>query len=355
MKENIQIENKNLIENITTHDGPFHTDEVFSTAIFKDLFPEKIEKSDGTVEDNIKYLRTRNSDIVKEKINSPNSLLHDLGGVYNPEMYIYDHHQKEGAGARENGIKYATAGLVWQKFGKEWISYVDSHKRKLHLTEEEKNLVWKKIDEKLVSFIDANDTGQIEDVRYKLKDHGDIHGMNFTLPEVVRLLNVNTSDEKIEDNDKMFCDAVELFRKLILAALYREFTLVEGLRSFDKSKCKFLNEGKALLIEEGASPLVTNYLFFESNDPDFEKVEFLASKNHNGEYGVIAVPIQEGIREYRNPNMIPKEIRLVNDTEKMNKILGIDNGVIFTHAGGFFAALKNKETAEKFLNYCVNY
>ena len=37
----------------------------------------------------------------------------------------YDHHQRGGNGARENGVPYASCGLIWREFGKELLKEVE--------------------------------------------------------------------------------------------------------------------------------------------------------------------------------------------------------------------------------------
>jgi uncharacterized UPF0160 family protein len=93
--------NKDIIT-IAVHNGTFHTDDVFAVAILSLVFASK----------KIEIIRTRD----EEKILSADVVV-DVGGIYDPLIYRFDHHQKEGAGVRENGVPYASAGLVWNTFG----------------------------------------------------------------------------------------------------------------------------------------------------------------------------------------------------------------------------------------------
>ena len=43
----------------------------------------------------------------------------DVSGI-NDERH-FDHHSKDFTLSRDNGIKYATAGLMWKKFGIEFL------------------------------------------------------------------------------------------------------------------------------------------------------------------------------------------------------------------------------------------
>lgn len=114
---------------IATHDAKFHTDDVFAVAtLFLVLGKENCE-----------VLRTRDENII-----SSCDYVVDVGGLYDESKNRFDHHQIEGAGTRENGIPYASFGLVWKKFD-------------TTLTKSE--AVAKEVERVLVTPIDAIDNG----------------------------------------------------------------------------------------------------------------------------------------------------------------------------------------------------
>ncbi len=121
MEQNKQI-------TIATHNGSFHADDLFACATLKLLY------SDATI------IRTRDQALL-----DPADIVLDIGGVYDPEKKRFDHHQKGGAGIRENGILYASFGLIWKHFG-------------MQLCNDDKE-VWQKIENKIVIPQDAIDTG----------------------------------------------------------------------------------------------------------------------------------------------------------------------------------------------------
>lgn len=88
---------------IATHSGRFHSDDVFGVATLCLLLENENE---------IEIIRTRDM----EKIQVADYAV-DTGFVYDPESNRFDHHQEGGAGKRENGIPYASFGLVWKKYG----------------------------------------------------------------------------------------------------------------------------------------------------------------------------------------------------------------------------------------------
>jgi len=116
---------------LVTHNGSFHADDIFACATLALLLEGKGEQ--------FEIIRTRDEEIIKS-----GDYVFDVGGVHDEEKNRFDHHQKGGAGKRDNGIEYASFGLVWKKFG-------------IGLCGDQKAVDL--IDEKLVAPIDAFDNG----------------------------------------------------------------------------------------------------------------------------------------------------------------------------------------------------
>lgn len=346
---NESSQQENRIEKIVTHEGFFHTDEVFATAILKDLFPESMELKDGGKADFVKYLRTRDKGNISRYKESPSTLLTDVGGEYDFENFNMDHHQIEGAGARENGIKYAAAGLVWKHFGKEWIKYVDVYSRRLNMSEEEIDFVWGQVDETYVQFFDSSDTGQMESITCELKDGTELNGKPFSFSEIIRLYNIDVGDGS--KHQKRFDLAVEVMRTSMLSIAYKYMQMIEGLRKFNLEKCEFISNGRAVIINQDVGSEVSSYVL--DKQEEFKKVEYYAVRNFKDNYTILVAPVERGQRKYRNPNAIPVELRLADNVEEINKLIGVEKGVIFSHTAGFMASCKDLETARKFLEYCT--
>ena len=123
---------------IVTHNSKFHTDDIFAVATLMIVLGE----------DNVEVVRSRDAEVVKS-----GDYVVDVGGEYNFDTKRFDHHQIGGAGVRENGIPYASFGLVWKHFGEQ----VCGNKK-----------VSTKIDEVLVQPVDAGDNGvELSDLRFK--------------------------------------------------------------------------------------------------------------------------------------------------------------------------------------------
>ena len=114
---------------VATHDGSFHADEVFALGALALLGGE------------LEIVRTRDRDALAAA-----DLRVDVGFSSDPRSGDFDHHQREGAGARENGIRFASFGLVWGHYGRR-LCHGDAD-------------VADAVDAVLVQGIDANDNGQ---------------------------------------------------------------------------------------------------------------------------------------------------------------------------------------------------
>ena len=144
---------------IATHDGAFHADEVFAIAAL------------GLLGEPVEVVRTRDPEALAEA-----DLRVDVGFRDDATRGGFDHHQRDFEAARDNGVRYASFGLVWREFGA----------RVCHGDQE----VADAIDGALVQSVDANDTGQqltqslIDGVR-PLTVNGIIGGFNARWDETV--------------------------------------------------------------------------------------------------------------------------------------------------------------------------
>jgi uncharacterized UPF0160 family protein len=114
---------------IATHDGSFHADEVFAIAAL------------GLLDEPVEVVRTRDRDALAKA-----DLRVDVGFRDDASTGDFDHHQRDFDAARENGVRYASFGLVWREFG-------------ARVCEGDQDVA-DAVDRTLVQAVDANDTGQ---------------------------------------------------------------------------------------------------------------------------------------------------------------------------------------------------
>jgi len=138
-----------------THSQGFHADDVVAYAILKEVLTKQGEAWE--------IVRTRDLEIIKT-----GDIVFDVGGEYNPTQNRYDHHQEGRAGSRDNGVLYASVGLIWKHFGRDLCS---------------SDRVWDEIDRNLIQELDAIDNGQNYIGQLMFKDSGytslSIHIANF--------------------------------------------------------------------------------------------------------------------------------------------------------------------------------
>ena len=163
--KNIQLTKEIDKANCITHSGKFHVDDVISTIFLSKLKEKIILIRVPTIKD----------------INTENKIVYDIG------LNEFDHHQKNKNRQRENGIYYSSIGLLWKKFGKEYL-------KRLKVKNISKTFQY--IDEELIQYIDAADNMQIEYLKNKI------------LPNFIKLCNPEWNENISED--EAFINALKL-------------------------------------------------------------------------------------------------------------------------------------------------
>ena len=114
----------------------FHADDVLAAATLQLVCDQSTPGGYGP----FTVIRTRDEEALASC-----SVIFDVGAKYSPAEGRFDHHQKERAGSRENGILYSSFGLVWKHFGAQLCSTAEG----FHI-----------VDRVLVQPVDATDNGQ---------------------------------------------------------------------------------------------------------------------------------------------------------------------------------------------------
>ena len=96
---------------ITTHDGKFHTDEVTGVALLL-LGPLRNKKQVYIGRNRYSYWWDHSDYLL------------DVGNVYDPDANKFDHHDVAFDISYQDGTFYATAGMIWLKYGEEIIDHL---------------------------------------------------------------------------------------------------------------------------------------------------------------------------------------------------------------------------------------
>ena len=282
-----------------THIGKFHADEVFATIILEMYFGE------------LCVLRVLDQNIPKEP--PANVIIYDIG------KGEFDHHQYGGNGVRENGVPYASCGLIWKKFGPEIVRRTGT---------KEPELVWKWIDEELIQSIDATDCGAMPKVVYPAKP--------YTISNIIARFNPTWNSES--DENKCFIEACNFAR-----------TIFEQL--FNQELCKA--EAKDIVddaIEDSKNHIMVlpTYVpwqdwLFSSQNSKANDIWFLVYPSRRGGYNFQCVPTRQGEGDQRKA--VPKSWRGASP-ETLRKVTGVQDAT-FVHAAGFMGAAESFEGAMK--------
>ena len=292
------MENKNSSKKLVTHNGSFHTDDIFACATLSLLLEKRGES--------FEIIRTRDEEIIKE-----GDYVFDVGGVYDPEKNRFDHHQVGGAGKRDNGVEYSSFGLIWKKFG-------------IEICEDRK--VVDLIDEKLVAPIDAGDNG-IDLVEKKSKV------FPYLIQDFFRVMRP-TWRETDSNIDQMFLKSVLVAKEILL----REITYAgDAIIADEKILSIYQNtKDKRIII------LDKNYAKKEILNKLPETFYIIFPREVDNSWGVGA--IRKDFRNFENKKNLPKSWGGLRDTE-LQKITGVSDA-IFCHRGLFLAVAKSKEGAK---------
>lgn len=278
---------------VITHSGTFHSDEVLATVI--------LEKVLG----NITICRT---------FKVPEELADDVI-VYDIGFGMYDHHQKGGNGARENGVPYAAAGLIWKDFGRQLVTDTCNP-----------DLVWNLIDRDLIQGIDATDNGKIPKVDYPAQA--------MTFSQAISSFNPNWDSEM--STDDAFAKAVE-FAKIV----------------FDNVLANAVSKANAQdIVDEAIESSVNNIMvldrfvpwqefIFSSTNNKASDILFVVFPSNRGGYNWQCVP--DALGSFGMRKAVPDEWKGLRDLELQN-VTGVATAS-FCHPEGFIGGATTLEDA----------
>jgi len=299
---------KKLTKKLVTHDGSFHTDDIFAAASLSIYL--------GNLGETFAIIRTRD-----EKIINIGDYVFDVGGIYDSNLNRFDHHQTGGAGKHDNGIDYSSFGLVWKKFG-------------LELCGSQK--AFDLIDKKLVAPIDAGDNGlDLVTNKYEVSPYFIQNAFSSMRP---------TWREENLTNDEMFLKCVGMAKEILS-------------REIIQAKDEILAEDLVILIYKNTPDkriiILDKHYPFENTLNNFPEPLFVICPRKNSEgdetWGVKAV--REDPKTFKNRKNFPSGWAGLRDEELQN-VTGVSDAV-FCHRALFLAVAKSKEGAIKLAQIAV--
>ena len=283
---------------IATHDGNFHADDVFSIAALKSVFPS------------FKLIRPRDLELIGKA-----DVVVDVGGEYDADTDRFDHHQRGGAGERENGIPYSSFGLIWQKYG-------------LEICQGNQDVA-NAVDSGLVSTIDAIDCGHVK---------GTAEGIS--LSQTIGMFNPTWQEEG--DFDSCFDEAVDFASRV----LSRFISSANGGISAKEIVAKAIDnaEDPRVIVLEKYTPWKRTVQALS------EEALYMIYPSQTGQWRIQAVPVELG--SFENRRSLPKQWAGLSDNE-LKEVTGIEDAM-FCHNGLFIAGAESFESTMKMASMAVN-
>jgi uncharacterized UPF0160 family protein len=283
---------------VVTHNGNFHADDVFSIAALKSIIPS------------FKLIRTRDLEIIAKA-----DIVVDVGGEYDADTDRFDHHQRGGAGERENGIPYSSFGIIWQKYGVEICQGNED--------------VAKAVDKGLVSTIDAIDCGHVEGV-YD----------GISLSQTIGMFNPTWQEDSHFDDcfDEAVDFASRVLTRIIASANGGISAKAIVAKAIDKA------EDPRVIVLEKYTPWKRTVHALS------EEALYVVYPSQTGEWRIQTVPVELGSFEDRKS--LPKQWAGLSDNE-LQEVTDIDDAM-FCHNGLFIAGAESFESTMKMASIAVN-
>ncbi len=309
---------------IATHDGTFHADETLACAVLTYIFESS------------QIIRTRDRELMESA-----DLIIDVSGI-NDERH-YDHHSPDFNLARDNGIRYATAGLMWHKFGNEFLSRIVRDHPGFKLSAEAIPEAWKRLDREIMFMVDLNDNGQLneylDDVVHtkgagerKVKNQlNEFYQIEPDIPYLVAMQNL--PGVRNEEQDRNFLATVRLLRTFLVNAAINALSIEAGI-----AKVMEIYDGKELLIMHERLPWTQAVI---KHFDRFAGCELAIYPDRKRGFRVQSLPLSREER-FRNRLSAPRAWRGLNDAA-LDAATGL-HGTIFVHRAGFTGGAYDFET-----------
>ncbi|MDO6592325.1 MYG1 family protein [Neptuniibacter sp. 1_MG-2023] len=276
---------------VATHSGNFHADDVFSIAALKSIFPA------------FTLIRTRDLALIAKA-----DLAIDVGGEYDPDTGRFDHHQRGGAGTRDNGIPYSSFGLIWQKYGLEICKGNQE--------------VADSVDAGLVSTIDAIDCGHVEGV-----------ATGISLSQTISMFNPTWQEDS--HFDSCFDEAVD-FASRVLTRFIATTNGGISAKSIVAEAIENAEDPRVIVLEKYTPWKRTVHALSK-------EALYMVYPSDSGQWRIQTVPVELGSFEDRKS--LPKPWAGLSD-KALQDVTGIDDAM-FCHNGLFVAGAKSFESAMK--------
>lgn len=293
-----------------THNGIFHPDEIMGTAVLLMAQPK-----DTVVE--VKRSRAAND------WESAHYVL-DVGSVYDPGLGRFDDHQGEFTRTYPNGIKMATAGIVWEYFYNAAINNVTE----CAPNDKENQRIRDEVTANLIQLIDAQDHNQLQ---YEIGLRGTDQTIpNYSVSKVISSFNAEANG---------FGVAIELAANILRNEILSTWKRIQGKKvvkqALEHAHFHGSGKGQGVMVLEEFTPW--QQLVAEMNSE--EGIGYCVYADITGQWRVQTVKGKDG----EDIRPLPESWGALQ-AEALQALTGVSDAV-FCHKNLFICGAKSKEGA----------
>lgn len=286
-----------------SHNGNFHADDVFAIGALTLLHPE------------YKILRSRDPEVWAEC-----DYLVDVGGVYDHERKIYDHHFKDGP-AYDDGLRMSSIGLVWKHYGAEICASQE---------------VADRVCRKLIRTLDAHDNGI--NLTQRAEGIPDVHEVSIST--IIAAMN----PPDLANVDDVFALEVQKAADILKAYIANAEKWFASKAEVEES-LKTALDNKQRYIEVGEN---CNWMEHLLNTAGNETVLYVLYPS-DGKWYSRTVPVSS--ESYESRKCFPEKWGGLRD-EEFSEVSGITDGV-FCHHARFICGSMSKASTEKLIQDAI--
>lgn len=286
-----------------THSGAFHADDVFAIAALSMLHPD--------------YEIHRSRD---PKVWAKCDYLVDVGGYYNHDERIYDHHFKNGP-AYDDGLKMSSVGLIWSHYGSQICG---------------SPLIADRVCRQLIRQFDAIDNGVT--LTQHIDDFSDVR--EISLSGAIAMMNPLDHSQA----DQVFAGEVVRARLLLESAIAQAKHWIDSRAGLELAlKEALAKQSQYIVVPEDCKWV--EHLF---NSKGNETILY-AIYPHGDKWYIRTVPSAPG--EFSNRKDLPSSWAGLSN-EEFSKVAQIPDG-LFCHHGLFICATSSFQSTLKIVNDAI--
>ncbi|GJQ09673.1 hypothetical protein GpartN1_g1464.t1 [Galdieria partita] len=310
---------------IGTHNGKFHCDEALACFLLRltDTFRDA------------PIVRTRDENLLSQM-----DCVVDVGGIYDPKIFRFDHHQRGflETFSEKTFIPLSSAGLVYKHFGREILT-----KLVPDIDDTNRNVLFEHIYSSFVEELDAIDNGvnaYDTDIAPKYSIHTHLSA---------RIGSLNPAwNESNPDEEAAFQRAMELAGNEFIEFVRKSANIWLPARNIVKEafeRRSSIDDSFEIVVLETACPWKSHLYELEEAEAALndkaKSVKYVVYPRKDGSWSVQAVSLTEQSFKSRKP--LPSSWRGLRD-EALSNVVGISD-CVFVHATGFIGVHKNYQGA----------